>query len=413
MRKLLSFALLFLAASAFSDDTVSIGFPFTSSNTLGDLTLATAQQTDIDLGNPASATGTISAVHYRWSQSGCTNAVKIKFFRRSGNTLTMTAERGPFTPTNDNIITFTPGVAVQQGDLIAITRLTVCGNAETFAVPTFLVPYVIFGTDVSGSVDISAGTSVSGKILALSGSGAISTESDSVKAIIPVVGSTAGVGGSNFKTALQMHINSSLGFVGKLVFHPQGASGSASDPSQAFSLSAGQTISVADIVSSMGQAGLGSIDVVAPAGMPPPVFLVRVFNDAGTAGTSGFIEDVVRVGTATPSRRVLNFGDVAYLITPADLTRFRLNVGVRSLAFGATITVTVKNSAGGTVRSTVKTYLPNFFQQVDAATFTGGPISADQSIQIEVSAGSLIVYGATTDNTTNDPAVQFAEVPIP
>ncbi len=40
----------------------------------------------------------------------------------------------------------------------------------------------------------------------------------------------------------------------------------------------------------------------------------------------------------------------------------------------------------------------------------GVPVSANQTITISVIDGSVIVYGATTDNVTNDPSVQFAQV---
>ena len=47
---------------------------------------------------------------------------------------------------------------------------------------------------------------------------------------------------------------------------------------------------------------------------------------------------------------------------------------------------------------------------MDAATFLGRPIEGNESIEIHVTVGSAIVYGATTDNVTNDPAVQFPVV---
>jgi hypothetical protein len=57
-----------------------------------------------------------------------------------------------------------------------------------------------------------------------------------------------------------------------------------------------------------------------------------------------------------------------------------------------------------------KTYLPNFFEQVDSTSFFAGTaIGPNQSISITVGGGSAIVYGSTTDNTTNDPNIQFAE----
>ena len=45
-----------------------------------------------------------------------------------------------------------------------------------------------------------------------------------------------------------------------------------------------------------------------------------------------------------------------------------------------------------------------------AASFLGGPIGANQSIRFTIDAGSAIIYGSTTDNTTNDPAIQFVIV---
>ncbi len=82
---------------------------------------------------------------------------------------------------------------------------------------------------------------------------------------------------------------------------------------------------------------------------------------------------------------------------------------MRALYSGATITVALRDNEGATIRTVTKTYAPNFFQQTDAATFTGGAIAADQSIKISETGGSIIIYGATTDNATNDPAVQYAE----
>jgi hypothetical protein len=52
----------------------------------------------------------------------------------------------------------------------------------------------------------------------------------------------------------------------------------------------------------------------------------------------------------------------------------------------------------------------NYFTQMSAADFVGVPLHEGDSIMITVSAGSLIAYGATTDNRTNDPSVQFVRV---
>jgi hypothetical protein len=60
------------------------------------------------------------------------------------------------------------------------------------------------------------------------------------------------------------------------------------------------------------------------------------------------------------------------------------------------------------LRTLTHTLTANYFVQFDATTFCGGALAGDESIQVTVSGGSAIVYGSTTDNVTNDPAIQFA-----
>ena len=107
---------------------------------------------------------------------------------------------------------------------------------------------------------------------------------------------------------------------------------------------------------------------------------------------------------------LLTRGESGLLVTPIEPGRTRFNIGVRTLSLGATLRATLKDSAGSTLITTTRTYAPNWFEQIDATTFLGTAIAGNQSIQIEASAGSAIVYGSTTDNTTNDPAVQFMHV---
>jgi virginiamycin B lyase len=49
--------------------------------------------------------------------------------------------------------------------------------------------------------------------------------------VLPVVGSTPGLAGSYFRTSLQLHNPAREPALGRIVFHPTGVSGSASDPS--------------------------------------------------------------------------------------------------------------------------------------------------------------------------------------
>lgn len=364
-----------------------------------------AIRTDIDLVHPASHTGSVSSAKVYWSSSGCANALKIKFFRRVGDTLTMTAERGPFTPSaNLYTVALTPAVSVQQGDLIGVARVANCGNAGVVTgFPS--EGYLQYAGDVTGSVAMAAAARQGG-VLGLAASG---TATEWMARVIPVVGSTPGAFGSRFKTEMQFFNPQTSGsMTAKVVFHPAGVAGSASDTTRLVMLDPGEVFSTADVVVAMGQSGTGSLDVSVPAGQGVPVILTRVYNDAGAAGTSSLTEEPVPVsGDVAINTHLLARGVTGFLVTPRDPEHTRFNIGVRTLYSGATIQVTLRNSAGVVVRTVTRTYTANYFIQTDAASFVGGPIAGDESIQISIGSGSAIVYGSTTDNTTNDPAIQF------
>ncbi len=220
---------------------------------------------------------------------------------------------------------------------------------------------------------------------------------------IPVVGSTPGSFGSFFKTSVQLYNAKSSAISGKIVFHTQNVSGSAADPSLAFSIQPGKSLSYADLLPAMGLAsGLGSADLVADAGSSFPITLVRVFNDAGTAGTTGLAEEPMNASDA------LQNGDTGVLIAPVD-QKFRLNIGFRTLDQATSMTFTVRDKDGTLVKTSTRTFGPTFFQQVGSATILDGYVlTGGETITVQITAGSAFVYGSTTDNTTQDPSVQFA-----
>jgi len=220
--------------------------------------------------------------------------------------------------------------------------------------------------------------------------------------ILPVVGSTAGAGGSFFRTSVQLHNDTAWPMAGRVVFHPSGVSGKDSDPSVSYSLAPAQTQSIADLLPSMGQTGIGSADIEVTSGSVPAM-TARVFNDAGAAGTTGFTEELMRAEDA------LRPGGSGVLLLPADLTRFRFNLGVRTLGEGATATLTVRDASGGIVEAVPRNDPANYHQQLNADAFLEvSALPEGGSITITVSGGGAIFYGATVDNTTGDPSLQVA-----
>jgi len=402
---------LIVAASA-AAQPLTMGTVVGSPNS-SDFNIA-ATRTGIDLVHPATATGNVTTARFYWSAFPCANAVKIKFFRRSGVNLSLVAERGPFSTTAaDNTVTLTPAVAVQQGDLIGITRLANCGNNGAL-IGIVTAGSLFYAGDLTGTTTFASGTRRA-EVLAISASG---TATERVAAVLPVVGSTAGSFGSNFKTSLQMANGFTFGspISGRLVLRRQGTPGSTSDPTLPFSIPPGQVVTFTDVVAAFGFTGLGSIDFVLPTGTAMPAVVARVYNDAGaTLGTNGLSEFATGVdgffdgGTIPPGGISLAMGVTAVMITPNEPSRTRFNIGVRTFFSGASLTATLKNPDGTTVATVNKSYLPNSFEQVSAESFFGGiSIGANQTVVISVGDGSAIVYGATTDNVTNDPAVQYA-----
>jgi hypothetical protein len=101
-------------------------------------------------------------------------------------------------------------------------------------------------------------------------------------------------------------------------------------------------------------------------------------------------------------------GDNGVLVAPRDPVEARLNIGVCTLSNGVNMLVTVRNKSGAQIRTLTKSYGPTFFEQVSAAAFLGIEPGPSDTITFSVNSGSAIVYGATTDNKTQDPAAQIA-----
>lgn len=223
------------------------------------------------------------------------------------------------------------------------------------------------------------------------------------RAVVPVAGSTAGAFGSNFKTELQLNNRSPLPLSGTIIFREQGKAGSASDAVLQYQLEPHQTMTFDDIVSRLGRSGLGSLDIVSTTSGLPTV-VARAYNDGGDLGTSGATVPAVRTQDAIVA------GGSSLLVAPNDSARYRFNIGIRTLDAGARIRVSVFDKDGHLIGSSEETTLaPNYFVQQTAAAFAGRAVPADASVYVDVFAGSAVVYGTTTDNTTNDPSVQIAQ----
>jgi len=220
--------------------------------------------------------------------------------------------------------------------------------------------------------------------------------------VLPIAGSADGAFGSSYRTSVQLYNACGVGMAGTMVFHPIGAAGGDSDPSLAYNLAPGETLSYPDLVAALGvPRGLGSLDLVPSGYQQTPWTVVRIFNDAGASGTTGMTFDALALADA------LQAGQRGVVVAPIDPARARMNIGIRTLGNGATLTITVKDRRGATVSVERQTYPPTYLTQFAATSLTG-----DDVVLFDVEAGSAIVYASTNDNVTQDPSVQIAR-PLP
>jgi hypothetical protein len=219
-------------------------------------------------------------------------------------------------------------------------------------------------------------------------------------AILAVVGSVQGA--AFFRTGVQIHNPSATSISGRFSYHPQGITGTPADVSMAYVLEPGATITYPDLLPAMGLSGLGSADIVTSD--PVPITVARVFSDAGEAGTAGFTIDPVAPSAA------LQTGEKGVIILPPDLVKTRLNVGFRSLETGAAMTMTLRRSNGAVKGTLNKSLAANFFEQPSVAALLPGMfLEGSDTITFSITSGKVIIYGASTENKTQDPSLQYAK----
>lgn len=353
----------------------------------------------IDLSHPATADGTLNFASVLWTgtATGCAGAFKVKFLHPSSavtiGTFTLVAERGPFTAQpGRNQVALTPPVTVAKGDLIAVTALVghaACGSPASWSESNAA------SSDLAG--DVSSGSFNGAFYFRDTALAARATDTQQVlEGVVTAAGSLQGNFGSFFRTALQIACPGGGTCTGQLVFHPAGVPASPSDQALPYTVSSAAGAAYADVVQYMGKSGLGTLDVISNNGFPPLV-TARVYNDQGASGTSGFTEEMIR------TTDVLHPGDIGILLTPSDLTNYRVNIGVRTLSADATVAVQY-----GFHGQSSKDFPANEFQQFSLAGFGDTAPVPNEQIFFFVQSGDVVIYQSITDNKTNDSAVEFA-----
>ena len=120
----------------------------------------TGTSTVLELGFQANHDGQATEATFSWSAAPCPAAVKIKFFRPSsalpGGQFFFVDQRGPFDVTSTlQTVRLDPPVALQTGDIIAITNVTSCGapvSATRSATLPATSPFFVVAGDVTTTI---------------------------------------------------------------------------------------------------------------------------------------------------------------------------------------------------------------------------------------------------------------------
>jgi VCBS repeat-containing protein len=221
----------------------------------------------------------------------------------------------------------------------------------------------------------------------------------SLRGTVPVVGSTAGAFGSQFRTELQINNPSGEPASGWIVLRPAGSA--APDVARRYDLAPRETHAIADVVAELGHEGLGSLDIAVESGATP-VVVARAFDDAAE-GTKGVMLPLLGPEEATGR------GETTALIIPGDLEQFRFNIGARALGDGAILEMIVFDAGGGIAHRTGRMSMAaHRFEQRAARQWLGiETLPVGGLVLVRVYSGSIFVYGTTTDNRTNDPSMQI------
>lgn len=217
-------------------------------------------------------------------------------------------------------------------------------------------------------------------------------------AAVPVLASIAGLSGATFKTPGQLSNPYAIPISGTLVLHQAGLQPPAGDVVLAYTLNPFETRTGSDVMASFGTTGIGWLEIIPSVG--------------GEPASSFRIEDGVGGSASVPvvsGANILVAGSRGLLVTPSDLGRFRLNIGVRTLSNGATMSISVYDSTTTLVRTTTRTFAPNYFAQFAAADLLGGPIAANQTVVFTINSGSAVIYGFTAANAGGGLTLQLAQ----
>lgn len=212
------------------------------------------------------------------------------------------------------------------------------------------------------------------------------------RAIFPVVGSTPGAFGGQFKTSIELR---GSGERGRIVFHPAGRAAADDDPSMPYAFVDTRVIAIDDVVAAMGQSGIGSLEIIPDTGSIDriPEVRVRLYNETslGTFGT--FASPALPYDYLNPQSMQVRLPDA----------RFRVNIGIRALE-ATTVEAIIRRADGRLDGLRTLRFPAGWMEMRSASDFIGATLNPGDQVTLSFN-GAAVPFYTITENQTNDPTL--------
>ncbi len=275
---------------------------------------------------------------------------------------------------------------------------------------------VIRGGDWSGEANYSRSASrVGGSPVIVEGTGAgfrlaATAGPEVILSFIPAVAKAAGAEDSYFLTDVDLNNTSSdMDVEYQLYWLPRGADNSEPTESERFTLAAGQSTRIEDVLGTVFGAEPNAVGALAiGASSPYLIAMSRTYNIPGgkVAGTFG------QALPAVPLDDFINSGTTQRIIFMSENDDFRANLGcVNGTDMPIEILIDLFDAAGTPLETKTMNLAPWSNNQLNRVFSDYQPVNGYVDVRSETEGAMYYCYGSVLDNVTSDPTSILPQTP--
>lgn len=210
---------------------------------------------------------------------------------------------------------------------------------------------------------------------------------------VPAFGAIPGNAGSQWNSTLQL-IN--LGSGDNEISIRYYASGSDVTADTAITLSSRQTVTLDDLMATLGVEGIGSLQIESST---PIAGVARIYSIDAASGTVG------QSFALTADESLMSVQESGLTALSGDTSRFRSNFGWYQVEAGE-IEITFRRADGAFASSSRHVFGDHTYTQTAASNWLGSAIEDGMRITVRIIEGTGVGFVSDIDNLTNDPTTK-------